>query len=129
MPKTTTTHLELVDQIPPPLMFALARKEGTRTRYTMAEISAMTGISERTLVRMSGSLSWGPIQVGKLSAVASAFDVDFLRLEDTYRYLRRNMVEMTNNQFPHLTTKQRRCLFDRMALINERQGISMPTEQ
>lgn len=110
------TILELVNQCPPFLLPALARRDGALHKgMSRVELSAKAGVPMRTLERIISGDTWDRVDVRTISRLFEAANVDVMRMS---RY--REYIKQTNSArvpFRHLKhqPRQRAVLFARMA--------------
>jgi len=105
--------LEFMDKFPPFLVVAFARQIHGRS---LSEISQITGISMRSLSRISGMDSWESVRVGVAERLLECCGVDLFNLEEARRLLRAS--ESTHPEFAALPPAHRIKVFrvfERMA--------------
>ncbi len=100
--------LAKIDQLPPFIAFALARKG--RKRPTLDELVKASGLSLRTFTRIARKFSWGTVKASQIDAFCRACDVDLLCQYRQREFIKR--ATNSENSFSHLSARQRKT-FDR----------------
>lgn len=100
------TILNFLNRTPPFWVYALARprKAGQLRRYTLFEISSRSGLSFRTVTRISAKLSWSGVKIEQADAFFRACNVDPWHLHRQKEFVR--SVMLGGGSFSHLTKKQ-----------------------
>lgn len=96
--------LAKIDQLPPFVAFALARRH--RKRPTLDALVKASGLSLRTFTRIARKFSWGTVKASQIDAFCRACDVDLL-----CQYRQREFIARAVNSehsFAHLSARQRK---------------------
>lgn len=107
---TTDSILVFVDKWPPFLIYAIARinnrKQSTRGRragLTIPEISGASGLSERTVERLSGKITWKNEKLKTIDDFARGCNFHFGRVHRQLIFIRENR-NTIGKRFQHLST-------------------------
>src|SRR5271169_685862 len=103
--KLPKTLLDRLDEMPPFLVYALARKGrgfGFRRIYCK-EMAKTSVLSERTIARLSNKLSWAAVTLGNIDAFFRACNVNPFMLCRQRQYIR---LMAKRGKFEHLTPQQ-----------------------
>jgi hypothetical protein len=109
------TLLEFLDQNPPFWCFALARNREARkkaSRLSREEISKRSGLSLRTIDRITSRISWRGVRVDQASAFLVGCGTDLFHVNVDKNFVL-NVVRR-GVQFPHLTAVQLKALNQRV---------------
>jgi len=117
---TSGVLLSRLNQCRPFVCYALARKpdtslRGREKRYTLAEISDRSGISERTCYRLANKLSWRGVDVELASAFFYGCGVNPFQLQIQKNYVKKT--SQVKNKFSHLLPSQRKSLENKLARL------------
>lgn len=91
------------DQIPPFLVFALSRKDNRR--LTIEQVVEASGLSRRTVERLSVKLTWKREKLFVIDRFCVACGVSLLKKKDAMKYFRSTM-QSTNRPFRHLNERE-----------------------
>jgi len=89
MPQPTKHPLAVLKQVPPFLVHAVAIKPGGRRRFTLDEITARSGLNERTYLRYARMISWGRINLDAIERVLAGTGVNPWCFERHRNFLRK----------------------------------------
>lgn len=111
----TASLTKFLDQCPPFLVVALARKPGTKRKRGMSlrDISKHSGVSQRTLQRLFARDTWAGTQVGDADAILTACKINIFRMGNARAYLKEAM--LADKPFGSLPPTSRQELINRMA--------------
>lgn len=109
--KAKLAQFKKLKQCPPFLAYALARKGTGKNlhRPTLEQLVKLSGMPERTFVRLSQKTDWEGVKIGAAESFLAACNVDPWVMKEQRKFLK-----LHANDMPHLSKRQHRILNQRI---------------